>query len=65
MLTSGAMRHLVRPGSKADEQVQIVALTNSSILPLVNSLLDVDINGTVNEVLQLVNQVVSNDPGEF
>lgn len=54
----GALRHLVRPGSKADAHVDIVALTNSTILPLVNSLLDLDLNAATAKVSQLVNEVV-------
>ena len=47
------------PGSKADESVDIVGLTNSTILPLVNSLLDFDLPSVVSRVLELVTQIVS------
>lgn len=59
VLVAGALRNFVLPGSKADELVDIVALTNSTILPLVNSLLDVDVSSTVSQVMELVAQAVS------
>lgn len=38
--------------------MDIVALTNSTILPLVNSLLDIDLNAATARVSQLVTEVV-------
>lgn len=58
VLVAGALRNLVRPGNKGDEQVGIVNLTNSTILPLVNSLLDIDLSNTVQQVLELAGQLV-------
>jgi hypothetical protein len=59
VLVAGALRNFVLPGSKADELVDIVALTNSTILPLVNSLLDIDVSSTVSQVMELVAHAVS------
>lgn len=59
VLVVGALRNIVLPGSYADKQVGIAALTNDVILPLVNSLLDVNIGNVVERVTELSAQVVS------
>ena len=54
----GALRNLIRPGTKQDSQVDIVDLTQNTILPLVNSLLDIDLNAAVSQALQLAPEAV-------
>ena len=61
VLASGALRNLVYPGSRVDASIDIVGLTNSTILPLVNSLLDLDLQAIVQRVLDLSAQNVSRD----
>lgn len=62
VLMAGTLRNIVEPGSRADEAVGIVALTNKVILPLVNSLLDVNLGNVVERVNTLVAQLVSYAP---
>lgn len=57
VLVVGTIRNIVQPGSWADKQVGIAALTNDAILPLVNSLLDVNLGNVVQRVTELVSQV--------
>lgn len=59
LLVAGALRNIVDAGSSADEAVGITALTNETILPLVNSLLDVNLANVVARVTELVSEVVS------
>ena len=53
------MQHVVEPGSHADQRVDIIALTTNVVIPLVHSLLDVDLQAIASEVAQLVQQGVS------
>ena len=46
-------------GSPADASLDVSSLTNQTILPLVNGLLDVNLPNVVNRVSELVSQVVS------
>ena len=57
VLVTGALRNIVEPGCKQDEAVGITQLTNDVILPLVNSLLDVNLGNVVNRVTQLVSEI--------
>lgn len=59
VLVAGVLRNVVLPGSRADGSVGIVKLTNEVILPLVNSLLDVNLTNVAQRVQELVQQVVS------
>lgn len=58
VLVSGALRNIVEPGSSADSNVGIAELSNDVIVPLVNSLLDVNLGNVVQRVTELVGQVV-------
>jgi hypothetical protein len=55
----GVLRNIIPVDSPAGEAIEIKRITNETILPLVTSLLDVDLNGIAGRVEQLVNQVVS------
>jgi hypothetical protein len=57
VLVAGTLRNIIEPGSRADRDVGIAELTNDVILPLVNSLLDVNLGNVVNRVTELVSQV--------
>ena len=61
MVDSGALRNLVEPDSPADELVHITSLTNTTILPLIDSLLDLDLTSIVREVMNRVSELVSDD----
>ncbi|KAL1411919.1 hypothetical protein Q8F55_002905 [Vanrija albida] len=54
VLVAGTLRNIVDAGSRTDESVGIAALTNEVILPLVNSLLDVNLANVVTRVGELV-----------
>ncbi|ODN77089.1 hypothetical protein L202_05626 [Cryptococcus amylolentus CBS 6039] len=53
----GVLRNIIRAGSRADEKVGINELTGSTILPLVNGLLDVKLGDVCERVSQLVQQI--------
>nr|ODN90333.1 hypothetical protein L204_05937 [Cryptococcus depauperatus CBS 7855] len=61
VLVSGVLRNVIRAGSRADEKVGINALTASTILPLINGLLDVNTNDVCERVGQLVKQIPEED----
>lgn len=61
VLVCGILRNIIRAGSRADEQVGINALTASTILPLVNGLLDVKLEDVCTRVDKLVKEAVSNN----
>lgn len=54
----GVLRNIIPVDSPAGEAIEIKRITNDTILPLVNSLLDVDLSAIGARVEQLVNQVV-------
>ncbi|OWT35607.1 hypothetical protein C362_06798 [Cryptococcus neoformans Bt1] len=56
VLVCGILRNIIRAGSRADEQVGINALTASTILPLVNGLLDVKLEDVCTRVDKLVKE---------
>ncbi|WVQ77382.1 hypothetical protein IAR50_007067 [Cryptococcus sp. DSM 104548] len=53
----GVLRNIIRAGSRADERVGINELTGSTILPLVNGLLDVKLEAVCERVSHLVQQI--------
>lgn len=57
VLITGVLRNVVLPGNRADASVGIVNLTNEVILPLVNSLLDVNLANVAQRVSELVQQI--------
>ncbi|KAK8861699.1 hypothetical protein IAR55_002522 [Kwoniella newhampshirensis] len=61
ILISGVLRNCVAAGSWADDKVDISTLTNATILPLVNGLLDVNMQEVCARVLQLVQEIPKQD----
>ncbi|TXT07458.1 hypothetical protein VHUM_03178 [Vanrija humicola] len=61
VLVAGTLRNVVDAGSRTDESVGIAALTNDVILPLVNSLLDVNLANVVTRVGELVAALPAED----
>jgi hypothetical protein len=55
----GVLRNVVKPGSAADEAVDLRDLTNEVVLPLINGLLDIKPDAVAERVMQFVAQVVS------
>jgi hypothetical protein len=55
----GILRSIIKPSSRSDEDVDIQRLTNEVIMPLVNSLLDLDLAGVTSRVSQLATEAVS------
>lgn len=58
VLVCGILRNIIRAGSRADEKVGINALTASTILPLINGLLDVKLEDVCTRVDKLVKEIV-------
>jgi len=52
------LRNVVDAGSSADEQINIVAITNEVALPIINDLLNLDTTHTVARVFELVREIV-------
>ncbi|WWD16378.1 hypothetical protein CI109_100804 [Kwoniella shandongensis] len=61
VLVCGVLRNCVRAGSWADEKVDISTITNATVLPLVNGLLDVNLQSVVGRVLELVQALPKQD----
>lgn len=61
VLACGILRNIIRVGSRADEKVGINALTASTILPLINGLLDVKLEDVCARVDKLVKEIVRNN----
>lgn len=61
VLACGILRNIIRVGSRADEKVGINALTASTILPLINGLLDVKLEDVCTRVDKLVKEIVRNN----
>ncbi|KAL0242116.1 hypothetical protein I308_105745 [Cryptococcus tetragattii IND107] len=59
VLVCGILRNIIRAGSRADEKVGINALTASTILPLINGLLDVKLEDVCTRVDKLVKEIPS------
>ncbi|KIR57936.1 hypothetical protein I314_06198 [Cryptococcus bacillisporus CA1873] len=59
VLACGILRNIIRVGSRADEKVGINALTASTILPLINGLLDVKLEDVCTRVDKLVKEIPS------
>ncbi|KAK4685839.1 hypothetical protein P7C73_g4298, partial [Tremellales sp. Uapishka_1] len=57
VLVCGVLRNTCEAGSPVDEVIGIASLTNEVILPLVNSLMDVNLENVVARVLELVGQI--------
>lgn len=55
----GILRNIVKPASRSDEDVGIQQLTNEVIMPLINSLLDIDLMSISSRVAQLAHEAVS------
>ncbi|WVF66035.1 hypothetical protein IAT40_000773 [Kwoniella sp. CBS 6097] len=57
LLVAGALRNTVLAGSRTDERIGVSPLTSETILPLVNGLLDVNLENVCARVTQLVQQL--------
>lgn len=57
--SAGVLRNTVQAGSPADDALDLRGLTNDVVLPLINGLLDVNLEEVVAKVSALVAQVVS------
>lgn len=55
----GVLCNIVKPGSKADAEVDISELTNTTVLPIIHELLNVDLEAVIKQVLRLVTEAVS------
>ncbi|ORX35296.1 armadillo-type protein [Kockovaella imperatae] len=62
VLIAGSLRNIVGPSSDPALKEDLKTLTNETILPLVNGLLDIDLENVVRQVMQLASDVASGDP---
>ena len=51
---TGVVRNIIEPGQPADNPVDMVLLTNEFTLPLINNMLDIDLQSVSEQVIQLV-----------
>lgn len=62
LLLCGVLRNVVKMDSPVDDAIDLRSLTSEVVLPLINGLLDVNLDDVVAKVSRLVSEAVSADP---
>ena len=62
MLRTGVVRNITESGQSADSPVDMVLLINEFTLPLINRMLDINLQTLSDQVMQLVVQTVITFP---